>query len=117
MLTEEQVTQLKLTHKLTKEKRFADRIKAVLMVHFGFTYEQIKQALLLDEVTVRRYVKQLKEKGINGLLEYRYTGGQTRLTDSQEAKLKIFLQDNTQRTAKEVVLHITSFALQVSNNG
>jgi len=84
MLTEEQVIELKLVHKQTREKRLADRIKAVLMVHFGFTYEQIKQALLLDEVTVRRYRKKFKEKGIAGLLEYRYTGGQTKLTEAQE---------------------------------
>jgi len=103
MLTNKQVIALKLTHKQTREKKLADRIKAVLMVHFGFTYEQIKQALLLDEVTVRRYGKQFKEKGIEGLLEYRYSGGQSRLTMTQETELKLFLRDNTKRTAKEVV--------------
>lgn len=106
MLTEEQVIQLKLTHKQTREKRLADRIKAVLMVHFGFTYEQITQALLLDEVTVRRYFKQFQEKGIDGLLEYHYSGGQTRLTATQEAALKIYLRDNTRRSAKEVVDYV-----------
>lgn len=106
MLAEKEVVQLKRAHKQTREKRLADRIKAVLMLHFGFTYEQIKQALLLDEVTVRRYVKQFKAKGIVGLLEYRYTGGQTRLTKEQEAALTIFLRDNTKRTAKEIVTHI-----------
>jgi transposase len=76
------------------------------MVHFGFTYEQIKQALLLDEVTVRRYGKQFEEKGIEGLLEYRYQGGQSTLTIHQEAELKLFLRDNTKRTAKEVVDYV-----------
>lgn len=106
MLTEQQVQELKHTHKQTREKRLADRIKAVLMLHFGFTYEQIKQALLLDEVTVRRYVKQFQQKGIDGLLEYRYCGGKTRLTEQQEAELRVFLRDNTKRTAKEIVDHI-----------
>ena len=69
MLTDEQVIRLKLAHNNTREKRLADRIKAVLMVHAGFIYDQIKQALLLDEVTVRRYVRQFQEKGIAGLLE------------------------------------------------
>lgn len=106
MLTEEQVIELKLAHKQTRDKRLADRIKAILMVHHGFTYDQIKQALLLDEGTVRRYGKQFKEKGLEGLLEYRYTGGQTRLTATQEAALKGFLRDNTKRTAKEVVDYV-----------
>jgi len=106
MLTDQQVIQLKLAHKQTREKRLADRIKAVLMIHFGFTYEQITQALLIDEVTVRRYCKTFQEKGIEGLLEYRYTGGQTRMTANQELELKLFLKENTKRTAKEVVDHI-----------
>jgi len=106
MLTDQQVIQLKSAHKQTREKRLADRIKAVLMLHSGFTYDQIKQALLLDEVTVRRYVKQYKGKGIDGLLEYRYQGGKARLTLIQETELKISLRENTQRTAKEAADYI-----------
>jgi transposase len=106
MLTENQVFQLKLAHKQTREKRLADRIKAVLYVHFGLSYPEIAKLLLFDEVTVRRYCKQFQEKGVEGLLEYRYTGGQPRLTITQEAALKEFLKANTKRTAKEVTTHI-----------
>lgn len=106
MLTEEQVIKLKLAHKQTREKRLADRIKAVLYVHFGLSYAEIAKLLLFDEVTVRRYFKQYQEKGIDGLLEYRYAGGQTRLTLIQEEKLKIYLRDNTKRTAKDAAEHI-----------
>jgi transposase len=103
MLTDEQVIQLKLTHKQTREKRLADRIKAILMVHSGFTYEQITQALLLDEVTIRRYFKQFQKKGIDGLLEYRYSGGQSRLTLLQAQGVKEYFEAHTPRTAKEAV--------------
>jgi len=106
MLTDQQVIQLKLAHKQTREKRLADRIKAVLYVHFGLSYGEIAKLLLFDEVTVRRYCKQFEQKGVDGLLEYRYTGGQTRLTTNQESVLKTFLTDNTKRTAKEIVNHI-----------
>lgn len=106
MLTEEQVQSLKAAHKQTREKRLADRIKAVLMLHFGFTYDQIKQVLLLDEVTVRRYFKTFKDKGIDGLLEYRYRGGKSRLTITQEKKLKLFFKKNTPQTAIEAVNYI-----------
>lgn len=77
------------------------------MVNFGFTFSQISTALLLDEVTLRRYVEKFQEKGIDGLLECRYGGGQTRLTLIQEQELKIFLKNNTKRTAKEIVDHIS----------
>ncbi len=107
-LTDEQVMILRSTHRTTREKRLADRMKAILMLHHGFTYTQISQALLLDEVTLRRYVKQFQEKGIDGLLECRYAGGMSSLTAIQEQQLKIFLDKNTQRTAKEIQDHIST---------
>lgn len=107
MLTDQEVIQLKSAHRETREKRLADRIKAVLYLHFGLTYAEIAKLLLFDEVTVRRYFKQYKEKGIEGLLEYRYQGGKARLTPTQEEELKIFLRENTQRTAKEAADYIS----------
>lgn len=105
-LTDHQVLVLRNAHKSLKDKRLADRIKAVLMLHHGFTYSQISQALLLDEVTLRRYVKQFQEHGIDGLVEYHFTGGQSSLTPIQKQHLKTFLSINTQRTVKEIVEHI-----------
>ncbi len=61
---------------------------------------KLQKLQLFDEVTVRRYCKTFGEKGIEGLLECRYSGGKTRLTVSQEAQLQLHLKDNTKRTAK-----------------
>jgi transposase len=105
-LTSEQVQVLKQSHKGTREKRLADRIKAVLMLNFGFTHDQISQALLLDETTIRRHVEKFQTEGIEGLLECHFTGGQSRLTSIQETELKTFLKENTKRTAMEIVSHI-----------
>ena len=55
-LTEEQVMALKQAHKTIKDKKLADRIKAILSLNAGFSYTQIATILLLDEVTLRRYV-------------------------------------------------------------
>lgn len=105
-LTSEQVLVLKQSHKGTREKRLADRIKAVLMLNSGFTYDQISQVLLLDETTIRRHVEKFQTYGIDELLECRFTGGQSKLSLIQEIELKKYLQENTKRTAREVVLHI-----------
>ena len=105
-LTEQQVLELKLAHRQTREKRLADRIKAVLMLNSGFTYAQVTKALLLDEVTLRRQVRKFQNQGITGLLELHYTRGQTALTLTQETELKEYLRDNTKRTAKEVVDYV-----------
>lgn len=105
-LTDQQIAELKLAHKQTREKRLADRIKAVLYLHYGLSYAQIAKLLLFDEVTINRYRKQYQERGVSGLLELHYTGGQTILTPTQELKLKEYLKDNTKRTAKEIVGYV-----------
>lgn len=84
----------------------ADRIKAVLYLHYGLSYPEIAKLLLFDEVTINRYRKQYQEKGVSGLLELHYTGGQTTLTPTQELKLKEYLKDNLKRTAKEIVGYV-----------
>jgi transposase len=105
-LTDDQVLILKTAHKHQKEKKLADRIKAVLMLHNGFTYVQIEMALLLGEITVRRYVLKFKKSGINGLLEINYHGGQSKLLLAQKQQLKQYLQFYTLATVTEIVSHI-----------
>lgn len=105
-LNDEQVAVLKQAYKQIKDKKLADRIKVVVMLHHGFTYSQITQALMLDEVTLRRYVKRFQNSGLDGLLECRYSGGRSRLTSTQETEFKTFLQTNTQRTAQSVVQYV-----------
>lgn len=105
-LSEEQVITLRLAHKGIKDKKLADRIKAILALHAGFSYEQIATLLLLDEVTLRRYVQKFQGQGVAGLLEYRYHGGTSRLTTVQEESLEQYLVSHTLTTAKEVRDHI-----------
>ena len=87
ILTEGQVVALKQAHKQTRAKRLADRIKAILYLHYGLSYAKIAKLLLFDEVTIRRYLKQFQEKNIDGLLECRYAEGESRLNLIQEAAL------------------------------
>lgn len=106
LLSETEVVVLKLAHRKERDKRLADRIKAILSLNEGFKYEYVAKILLLDEVTLSRYLKAFKAKGISGLLEMRYKGGQTKLTLLQESILKKYLEINTLRTSKEIVNYI-----------
>lgn len=110
ILTEREALVLRKAHKQVRDKRLADRIKAILMVHGGFTYPQIIAALLLDETTIRRYVKSFKQEGLTGLLRFHYTGGHPRLTKAQELELKNHLAEGEHiyLTAKEVVDFVKS---------
>lgn len=105
-LTDDQVTVLRAAHRTTRDKRLADRVKAILSLHAGYSYEDIARILLLDEVTLRRYVKQFQKRGVVGLLECRYAGGASSLTTTQEQQLRTFLDKNIQRTAKDIREHI-----------
>jgi transposase len=107
-LTEEQVLILRQAHRTIKDKKLADRIKAILSLNQGFEYSQVARILLLDEITLRRYVKSFKEKGLDGLLELHYSGGQSKLAQFQELELKNHLAESEHiyLTAKEVVDYV-----------
>ncbi len=105
-LTERQVIELRLAHKTTRDKKVADRIKAIMCLHNGYTYEQVAQVLMIDEVTTRRYIEKYQKQGLDGLLECRYTSGVGKLTLTQEAGVRNYLIYRTPQTAKTVVAHI-----------
>lgn len=102
LLSDNEIISLKLAHKETRDKKIADRIKAIIYLHFGLSYKEISKLLFFDEVTLSRYLKAFKAKGIPGLLEMRYKGGQTKLTIFEESELKRYLEVNTKRTVKEI---------------
>lgn len=105
-LSPDQVTALRLAHRSIKDKKLADRIKAILYLHYGFSYEETAKLLLLDGVTLRRYVGRYKEAGIDGLLECRYHGGKSRLTTLEQESLEQHLVSHTLTTAKQVQEYI-----------
>lgn len=105
-LTPEQLTALRLAHKSIKDKKLADRIKAIVCLHRGFSYAETATLLFLDEVTLRRYVQKFQERGIEGLLEYRYRGGKSRLSILQQQSLEEYLVSHTLTTAQEVKSYV-----------
>lgn len=52
---------LKAQHRQEKNRRVADRIKAVLLSDKGWTYRQIAEALLIDEQTIGHHVDEYLE--------------------------------------------------------
>jgi transposase len=105
-LTEEQIKVLRFEHRHLRDKKLADRIKAILALNSGYSYEQISNMLLLDEVTLRRYVQKFQEQGISGLLECHYHGGKSQLSTLEQQALETYLVSHTLTTAKEISDHI-----------
>jgi hypothetical protein len=61
-LTQNQRDELKSQHRKDRDKRVCDRIKAVLAYDDGLSYLEIYRILLLDDETIRRYVKDYFEQ-------------------------------------------------------
>jgi hypothetical protein len=61
-LSVQQVESLGLAHKQERDRRVADRRKAVFLTNKGWSYIRITEALMLDEETMRRLYKRAYRK-------------------------------------------------------
>lgn len=104
-LTEEQIGILREAHYSCRLRKSADRIKAILFLNEGFSYEQTAKLLMLDPITIRRYEKQFETVGVDGLIEYRHFGRHGTLTKIQEMGLITHLRNHTYQTVKEIVIY------------
>jgi transposase len=86
-LSPEEIEELKERHRACRDRRSADRIKAVILLDRGFSYEEAAKALLLDDSTVRDWESQFDEDGLEALLVDGFSGGKARLTAEQESLL------------------------------
>lgn len=105
-LTEDKRITLQEAHHSSRFRKSADRIKAILFLDEGFSYQQTARLLLLDEMTIRRYEKEYRETGVDGLLECHYQGSKGLLTKQEEEELTKYLREHIYQTVKSVVSRI-----------
>jgi transposase len=106
LLTPTQRAELLSHHKAERMRRFADRIKAVLLIDSGWTYEEVAEALFLDDATVRRYLQAYQAEGVTGLVKDAYKGGVSKLTAFEENELVQHLLQVTYASTKEIVEYV-----------
>ncbi|HEV3269382.1 MAG TPA: helix-turn-helix domain-containing protein [Candidatus Rhabdochlamydia sp.] len=90
-LTQNEKDILKARHRQERDKRLCDRIKSILLLNKGWTYEAIAHVLLLDDDTIRRYYKTYLEGGKEALLNLNYTGKACKLNQEQLEQLKTYV--------------------------
>ena len=91
-LTPEEVLALRQVHRQMAHRTDAYRINAIILLGTGWTQEEVGEALLLDERTLRRYVQVYRQGGLQALLETRYQGSECRLDPKQLNQLDTHLQ-------------------------
>ena len=84
-LTEEELRLLQEVHRLerTRNARAAYKLNAVILLGSGWKLKDVKEALLIDDETLRSYVDKYRTGGVSALLETHYTGRLTRLSTRQ----------------------------------
>lgn len=105
-LTPEQIVAYKQMHKKVHTLREGDRIKAILLLNKGLSYEEVAELLLLDDGTVRRWHKIFEEEGIKSLLKDKYAGGRSKLSYSEQEELTAHLDGLIYLTAKEICSYV-----------
>ena len=96
-LTPAELKALREEHKQMAYRTDAYRINAIILLGTGWTQAQVSEALLLDERTIRRYVRAYRKGGIEELLEVRFQGSQCHLTQEQIKRLDTCLCPVPQR--------------------
>lgn len=117
-LTSEQRVEIKSLHRSCKERRFADKLKAILLLDRGLSCEEVGDILLLDDDTIRNYRKQFISEGVYSLLSDKNKGGTPRLTCEQITELDKHLSKNVYMDSNLIILWIqTNFQVTYSLSG
>jgi len=115
LLEPEQRQSLLVRHRGERDRRVADRIKAVLLRDDGYSYEQIAQVLFLSDEAIRKhiddFIRENKLKPENG-------GSQARLDGEQTAKLLAHLDEQIYVDVKDICDYVwTQFGVVYSRSG
>lgn len=117
-LSSEKIAELERLHRNLRDKRQADRVKAVLALSKGWSPAQVAEILLFDEKTSRHYFERYLSGGADALLEDHYHGATAKLNEHQMQALDRYLQDHLFTDAKEVIAYIdTAYQVRYSVGG
>ena len=106
-LNAEQVNELRAAHRAERNRQAAYKINAVILLGTGWKLKEVKEALLLDDETLRTYVDRYRTGGITALLETHYLGRIAHLDEGQREKLCEQLDENIYLTTGAIIDYVT----------
>jgi transposase len=112
-LTPDQRAELLHELKVERHAKYSDRIKTILLLDQGITYQSIALHLFLDEGTIRNYRKRYVDGGILGLVTDTYSGKRSHLTDKEKEQLSNYLQSKICMDTKEVAAYNRSGKVKI----
>ena len=104
-LTVKQIITLKKRHKVCREQKECDRIKAILLRYKGWSSSEIADALLIHKKSIKRYIDDYLDKD---KLQIESGGSQGYLTDEQTQSVINHLSDVTYLHQHQIINYIKS---------
>lgn len=105
-LTEAQTNELRRAHRAARNKKDADKLKAVYLLSRGKTPQEIAEVLMLDADTIGNYRKRYELEGISGLLKNNYLGSEPMLSCAEIEELTAHLEAQTYWTVEAIVEYV-----------
>ena len=117
-LSEEEKATIKGLHRSCKQRKHADKLKAILLLDKGYSCVEVGKILLLDDDTIRKYRDQYLTQGVESLLSDHNKGTTGFLNTEQIQKLDNHLSENVYRDSKGIVVWIEKeFGVNYSVSG
>ena len=98
-LTEEEIDELRVAHKSSASKKDSYKINTIVLLGSCWSLDEVSEALLLDDETLRSYVNDYRSGGLPTLLKTNYKGSQKKYKGMKGKKRK---EKETRGTSKEI---------------
>ena len=113
-----EIDALRAAHRSAREKRVADRIKAVVLLASSWTAEDVAAALLVDPNTVRNHYKRYKRGRLPPMERENYAGSEELSTREQLDEFDAHLQQELHSSAASVARSVKErVGAHYSDNG
>ncbi|RUM94343.1 MAG: IS630 family transposase, partial [Thiothrix sp.] len=108
VLTKDELAELKEAHRKAKRSNAnaAYKINAVILLGTGWKLKQVKQALLLDDETLRSYLEKYREGRVKALIHTDYSGRPSGLSEAQEDQLRQELENTIHLSTLSVIDYV-----------
>ena len=105
-MTKEQRKGLLSELRLERNRKYADRIRVILLLDTGESPADIARFLFLNEGTVRNYKKSYKEGGLEGLIIDNHTGRSAFLSLGEQKRLVMELESKVYLSARSIISYV-----------
>jgi len=119
-LSDDELTGLREAHRRAKRlnANAAYKINAVILLGTGWKVKRVKEALLLDDETLRSYVEKYRQGGVKELTTTGYLGAPSQLSEKQIEQLYEELERQIHLTTHSVIDYIENrFGFHYSLSG